>query len=142
MSKRALVVLGVLALLTVVVPLAPARAADCPIEFWDCWNPSGHPNCTGSDSTPSGKTKVTPVGLLELRYRSAPCRHIWGRIVNPSGSFSNLFAQRVTGPSGSTSGLSWINAGSTYWSKMLNDQGYTGRATLVVGGTPYDTPSY
>lgn len=69
MSKRALVMIGVPAVLTVVAPLTPAKTASCPIEFWDCWNPSSHPSCTGSDSTV--KTKTTPIGTLELRYRSA-----------------------------------------------------------------------
>jgi hypothetical protein len=125
---------GVLA----VVGTSEAEAATCPIEHWDCWNPSGHASCTGSDSTV--KTRWTPIGTLELRYRTT-CRHVWARIV-PTGSFTELRTERVTLPTGNTTGLSIYSSGNTRWSKMLNDAGHSSRALLLIGTTPYATGTY
>lgn len=144
---RWLVVVAALAmLLLVVLPLPVAKAASCPIEFWDCWNPSGHGSCTGSDITPSPSSsyvKATPIGDLQLRYRTSPCRHVWARvIVTDSGTLNNLWATRQTSPTGTTSGLAWHSSGNSRWSKMLNDAGHLTYAAARVNGVNYYTEAY
>ena len=127
------------AILAVVATAEPAQAASCPIEFYDCWNPSTNTQCTGTTSTV--RTKTSPVGVVELRYKSSPCRHVWGRIVN-AGSYGIFWTERVTSPTGNTVSLTIHSAGNSEWTKMMNDAGHASRAVVRIASGDYPTETY